>query len=80
MAKSRVAQRQYVSMPRLELCGCLLGATLADTVKKELRLKIRNVTLFTDSTTNLRWLNASGTVFKAYVGNRIGTILGLFGA
>jgi len=80
MAKSRVAPRQYVSMPRLELCGCLLGATLADTVKKELRLKIRNVTLFTDSTTNLRWLNASGTVFKAYVGNRIGTILGLFGA
>ena len=80
MAKSRVAPRQYVSMPQLELCGCLLGVTLADTVKKELRLKIRNVTLFTDSTTNLRWLNASGTVFKAYVGNRIGTILGLFGA
>ena len=80
MAKSRVAPRQYVSMPRLELCGCLLGATLADTVKKELRLKIRSVTLFTDSSTNLRWLNANGTVFKAYVGSRIGNILGLFGA
>jgi hypothetical protein len=53
---------------------------LADTVKKELRLKIRSVTLFTDSSTNLRWLNANGTVFKAYVGSRIGTILGLFGA
>jgi len=25
-------------------------------------------------------LNANGTVFKAYVGSRIGTILGLFGA
>ena len=42
MAKSRVAPRQYASMPRLELCGCLLGANLADTVKEEERRTFAN--------------------------------------
>lgn len=74
-ATSRVAPLKYVSIPRLELCTCLASARLANVILQELDLKIRRVTLFTDSTTNLRWFNSATCKFTIYVDNRVGEIL-----
>ena len=78
MAKSKVAPAAYVSMPRLELCGCLMSARMAAAIVKELRIKIRHVVLFTDSTTNLRWINSRECKFTPYVSSRVGEILELY--
>jgi hypothetical protein len=80
MAKSKVAPAAYVSMPRLELCGCLMSARMAATIVKELRIKIRRVVLFTDSTTNLRWINSRECKFTPYVSSRVGEVMELFDA
>ena len=80
MAKAKVASVKYVSMPRLELYGCLVSARMAVTLKKELRIKVRRVVLFTDSTTKLRWFNSASCRFTPYVANRVGEVLESFDA
>ncbi len=75
MARSKVAQLQYLSIPRLELNACLMATRLANTIRKELQFEIRNVILCTDSTTNLRWFNSKDCRFVVYVANRVGEIL-----
>jgi hypothetical protein len=80
LAKAKVAPVKYVSMPRLELCGCLVAVRMAKTMLNELRIRIRQVILFTDSTTNSRWFNSESCRFTPYVANRVGEILESFGA
>jgi hypothetical protein len=80
LAKAKVAPVKYVSMPRLELCGCLVAVRMAKTLLNKLRIRIRQVILFTDSTTNLRWFNSESFRFTTYVANRVGEILESFGA
>ena len=47
----------HVSLPRWELCRHIMFVWMATTIIKELRLKIRLVVLFTESTNNLRVFN-----------------------
>lgn len=77
-AKAKVAPVKYVSMPRLELCGCLVAVRMATTLLKELRIKIRRVVLLTDYTTNLRWFNSESSLFTPHVANKVGEILESF--
>ncbi|KAJ8364831.1 hypothetical protein SKAU_G00136620 [Synaphobranchus kaupii] len=58
MARSRVAPKRQLSMPRLELCAALTGAQLAKLLLSELTLTLRQMTLWTDSTTVLTWLQS----------------------
>lgn len=48
LAWSRVAPKQLLSMPRLELCGAVTGAQLAKLLEKELTLKMNKTILWTD--------------------------------
>nr|XP_061835547.1 uncharacterized protein LOC133618822 [Nerophis lumbriciformis] len=74
LARSRVAPKRLLSIPRLELCGAVTGAQLAKLLEKELTLKIDQTILWTDSTTVLAWLQSESCRFKIFVGTRVAEI------
>ncbi|XP_049321160.1 uncharacterized protein LOC111190943 [Astyanax mexicanus] len=74
LARSRVAPRKQLSMPRLELCAAVTGAQLARLLRSELTLEIRQVVLWSDSTTVLTWLHSESCRFKVFVGTRVAEI------
>lgn len=74
MARSRVAPRRQLSMPRLELCAALNGAQLAHLLHTELTLPIRQTIMWSDSTTVLNWIQSDSAQYKVFVGTRIGEI------
>ncbi|XP_073725195.1 uncharacterized protein [Misgurnus anguillicaudatus] len=74
LARSRVAPRRVLSVPRLELCAAVTGAQLANLLRKELTLPIRHTILWTDSTTVLSWIHSESCHFKVFVGTRVAEI------
>lgn len=74
-AKSRVAPLKYMSIPRLELMGAVVGARLAETIKINLKIQIRKFVFWTDSTCVLAWIHSDHRKYRPYVAARIGEIL-----
>ncbi|XP_039608702.1 uncharacterized protein LOC120528591 [Polypterus senegalus] len=74
MARSRVAPKRQLSIPRLELCAALTGAQVSKLLKTEISIPISSVTLWTDSTTVLNWLHSNSCRFKVFVGTRVAEI------
>ncbi len=77
LARSRVAPRKQMSMPRLELSAALTGAQMAKVLQRELTVTIRRVILWSDSTTVLRWLLSDSCRYKVFVGTRVAEIQSL---
>ncbi|KAJ8400031.1 hypothetical protein AAFF_G00400700 [Aldrovandia affinis] len=73
-ARSRVAPKRPLSIPRLELCAALTGAQLANLLIRELTLEVSRVVMWTDSTTVLAWIQSDSCRFKVFVGTRIAEI------
>ncbi|XP_049889946.1 uncharacterized protein LOC126383475 [Epinephelus moara] len=74
MARSRIAPKRQLSIPRLELCAALSGAQLANLPSSELTIPLQSVNLWTDSTTVLSWLTSDSCRYKVFVGTRIAEI------
>lgn len=75
IAKSRISPKKPITIPRLELNGALVAYRLINTVKAELDATINNVTIWTDSTTVLRWLTSEHCRYHSYVANRVEEML-----
>ncbi|XP_059056122.1 uncharacterized protein LOC131849997 [Achroia grisella] len=75
MAKSRVAPIKPTTIPRLELCGALMGARLYDKVITSLRSGIDQAYCWTDSTIVLGWLRMLPSRLQPFVRNRVAEVL-----
>ncbi|GFY28751.1 uncharacterized protein TNCV_3441181 [Trichonephila clavipes] len=73
-SKSRLAPIKSMTIPRLELCSCLLLAKLIHKVKAALKMQINSVNLYSDSTIALAWINSPSNLLKTFVSNRVSQI------
>ncbi|GFW35715.1 uncharacterized protein TNCV_4435641 [Trichonephila clavipes] len=70
-SKSRVAPAKPITIPRLELCACVLLSQLLGKVLHSLTLPIQQIMLWTDSNIVLVWIQRSPEQLKTFIGNRI---------
>lgn len=73
-AKARVAPLRHTTIPRLELMAALVASRLTHTIYKEFKIKPSSVTLWTDSTIVLNWIQSESATFKPFVGIRVAEI------
>nr|XP_042913091.1 uncharacterized protein LOC122273094 [Parasteatoda tepidariorum] len=69
-ARSRVAPLKNITIPRLELLACCIGARLAESVKKDLNLEDVETHYWTDSMDTLYWIRTD-VPWGTFVENRV---------
>ncbi|KAL4718453.1 hypothetical protein ACJJTC_000465, partial [Scirpophaga incertulas] len=74
-SKARVAPLKPLSIPRLELQAALIASRFAQTILHAHRYTPSETTLWTDSTTVLKWIRSDARKFKPFVAHRLGEIL-----
>ena len=74
-AKTRVAPKKPLSIPKLELQAAVLSARLAVVVIKEHDYIIDSTYFWTDSSTVFQWIRGESKRHPAFIANRIGEIL-----
>ncbi|GFW74544.1 integrase catalytic domain-containing protein [Trichonephila clavipes] len=69
-AKARVTPTKSVTMPRLELLACFVGARLANSIKNSLDILNLKITYWSDSLVALHWIK-NNEEWSIFVSNRI---------
>ena len=75
ISKTKVGPIKRLSILRFELCGALILTWLLCHTMKVLKIPIRSVFAWTDSTVVLGWLFGNAREFKMFVGNRVSSII-----
>ena len=70
--KLRISKHN-ITIPRLKLISTHMGANLVQNVKSALTQNVRSVTVWTDSTVVLYWLNEKGN-YRQFVENKVNKI------
>ncbi|UYV69979.1 hypothetical protein LAZ67_7001374 [Cordylochernes scorpioides] len=74
-SKARVAPLKKLTIPKLELQGCVLGTRFVVLLRSELRLpKVDREVFWSDSKTVLAWISSEAGRYKEFVANRVGEI------
>ena len=74
MGKSRLAPIKQVTIPRLELLGAVVAVQMDTLLKREMRIKIKSSTFWTDSMIILQYILNKNRRFHTFVANRIALI------
>lgn len=69
-AKSRIAPKKKLTIPRLELLACVLGARFTNFVQQALDIFSVSVRYWSDSSTVLAWIRRNDQ-WGTFVGNRV---------
>jgi hypothetical protein len=75
--KARVAPKQKISIPRMELMGALLAVRLARKIRDSFTFKFKATRYFTDSFAILGMLKCDSASFLEFVGTRVSEIKSL---
>ncbi|XP_028171679.1 uncharacterized protein LOC114360986 isoform X2 [Ostrinia furnacalis] len=73
-SKNKIAPLKSSTIPRLELCGALIGTRLYKKIIKSLTIQLDKSYFWTDSTVILGWLSAPSSRLKTFVRNRVNEI------
>jgi len=74
LGKNRIAPREVVSIPRMELNGAVIGVRAREVLTKACRYKFSAIYHLVDSETVLNQVNSVSRAFEVYEANRISEI------
>ena len=74
MAKSKIAPKNRITVPRLELNGAVLGKRLREFILDQLNLEFGNVFHLVDSSTMLGYVHKTDSRLKPFEGVRVSEI------